>query len=707
MEFMKRKILIIVLTSLSLLSFGQSFQWAKQIAGNGTFDVSISEIMTVSNGDIIIAGSFSGEVDFDTSLNVLNKNSQGVDGFVARYDDGGNLIWVYTTNEVGNEYIKDAALTVGSNFQTRIILAIQIENNGFKLSSLIPQTGAFYLDSPVYTTSGQIEVNAINNDFTTAETHYYVVGSFTGTMNIGSYTRTSFGQKDAFIAKFSTSSNTSLYNFNWLSTFGGPQDDEALDVNNNTNLTLVGSFEDVADFDGDPNTSTLNKTSNGNKDAFAIVINKPNGYVLSDNDILTFGGIGDDAITSIDKVSTAHNFGGYFSDVVELVPGDPSKNLISAGQKDGFVAKYFYNTNFVLSWANYIGDVYDDVIDDISISSGSSNVYFIMQKEYISSNRTYLGAYSYQGNSISYGGDLLTYSTTNQNFPTAIEALNSGDVYTAGTFDAITDFNPAIPNNIITPLVGGNNSFIHKMSNCNLSADTPTISISKTVACQDDMIVLTIISNSRLNNNNNWVWYSDACGGNYIGMGKSITIPAQYSTTFYARGEGGCMTNGNCSNGVSIIVNPLPDATLTVTGNTITSNEAGGAYQWLDCNNGNAQIFGATSQSFTPSSSGSYACLVANMFDCQITTNCVNITVLSTDDFSKLGVKLYPNPVKNSFKIEGDVFIETLSIYDILGQKIKSFTNINTFDIEDLASGTYIVEIISNKGTANTKIIKE
>ena len=70
-------------------------------------------------------------------------------------------------------------------------------------------------------------------------------------------------------------------------------------------------------------------------------------------------------------------------------------------------------------------------------------------------------------------------------------------------------------------------------------------------------------------------------------------------------------------------------------------------------------------------------------------------------------IKLYPNPVKNSFKIEGDVFIETLSIYDILGQKIKSFTNINTFDIDDLASGTYILEIISNKGTAKTKNIKE
>lgn len=55
-----------------------------------------------------------------------------------------------------------------------------------------------------------------------------------------------------------------------------------------------------------------------------------------------------------------------------------------------------------------------------------------------------------------------------------------------------------------------------------------------------------------------------------------------------------------------ITVNPLPDTAVTQSGNTLTAVEAGASYQWINCAT-NQPIAGATGQSFTPVSSGSYA----------------------------------------------------------------------------------------------------
>ena len=129
------------------------------------------------------------------------------------------------------------------------------------------------------------------------------------------------------------------------------------------------------------------------------------------------------------------------------------------------------------------------------------------------------------------------------------------------------------------------------------------------------------------------------------------------------------------------------------------------AYQWINCAT-NTNISGATAGSYTPTTSGSFRVRITNASGCTDESSCVSVT-LSTEDFSKLGVKLYPNPVKNSFTIEGETAIEKLAIYNLIGQRVKTFTNTNTFNIEDLTSGTYMVEVATEKGIAHTKIVKE
>src|SRR5690606_13358728 len=62
---------------------------------------------------------------------------------------------------------------------------------------------------------------------------------------------------------------------------------------------------------------------------------------------------------------------------------------------------------------------------------------------------------------------------------------------------------------------------------------------------------------------------------------------------------------GGAANGCDSIVTlnltiTTVDNSTTLNANTISANQNGATYRWLDCNNGNAVISGETAQSFTP-----------------------------------------------------------------------------------------------------------
>ncbi|MDF1551219.1 MAG: hypothetical protein P1P88_25590, partial [Bacteroidales bacterium] len=73
----------------------------------------------------------------------------------------------------------------------------------------------------------------------TADGTYYVCGSFSGTIDLGSYSATSNGKRDIFLAKIDNS-NTAQ----WLKNYGGLGDDNAYSLLfHNNNLYLSGSFK--------------------------------------------------------------------------------------------------------------------------------------------------------------------------------------------------------------------------------------------------------------------------------------------------------------------------------------------------------------------------------------------------------------------------------------------------------------------------------
>nr|WP_233173207.1 T9SS type A sorting domain-containing protein [Flavobacterium sp. ASV13] len=86
---------------------------------------------------------------------------------------------------------------------------------------------------------------------------------------------------------------------------------------------------------------------------------------------------------------------------------------------------------------------------------------------------------------------------------------------------------------------------------------------------------------------------------------------------------------------------------------------------------------------------------------------------LGTSDFEFLNYfTLYPNPVNDILNINAkqDIEIQSLAIYDVLGQLVIAVPNaklVSNIDISKLRTGNYFIKIKSDKGSSNIKFIKK
>ncbi|MEM7108862.1 MAG: T9SS type A sorting domain-containing protein, partial [Bacteroidota bacterium] len=190
-----------------------------------------------------------------------------------------------------------------------------------------------------------------------------------------------------------------------------------------------------------------------------------------------------------------------------------------------------------------------------------------------------------------------------------------------------------------------------------------------------------------------------------VGVGTStITVTAD-------DGNGGSITDQ-----FTVTVNADPclliDATVTLEGETLTASETGVSYQWLDCDNGNTSVEGATEQSFTPETSGNYA-VQLSAEGCVVLSDCVEIDIiLSIEGGWVSDIKLYPNPVRDRFSIVLDQTYTdvTLRLRDSRGVLLeeKDYRDSSTIEYELKARpGIYFVELNTGDKMANITIKKD
>jgi hypothetical protein len=97
---------------------------------------------------------------------------------------------------------------------------------------------------------------------------------------------------------------------------------------------------------------------------------------------------------------------------------------------------------------------------------------------------------------------------------------------------------------------------------------------------------------------------------------------------------------------------------------------------------------------------------------CSDTSASLNVTGLGINDITtNYGIKLYPNPNPGNFTLEfTDDVTREIEITDALGRTIMPSTKIErqkTFNLNELATGVYILRINQNNEVRSLKFVVE
>ena len=153
------------------------------------------------------------------------------------------------------------------------------------------------------------------------------------------------------------------------------------------------------------------------------------------------------------------------------------------------------------------------------------------------------------------------------------------------------------------------------------------------------------------------------------------------------------------------------DNTVTQSGLTLTANETGASYQWLDCDNANQPISGATAQSYTVTANGNYAVSITKN-SCNKVSGCTNISTVGMNEKTTISFfQVYPNPSNGLVTISSTLSSApgSVKVYDLTGQLILNTElkeKTNQIDLSGYSNGIYLLELEQNGALSRTRLIK-
>ena len=81
---------------------------------------------------------------------------------------------------------------------------------------------------------------------------------------------------------------------------------------------------------------------------------------------------------------------------------------------------------------------------------------------------------------------------------------------------------------------------------------------------------------------------------------------------------------------------------------------------------------------------------------------------LSTDEFNKSQVAVYPNPTNGILQIDTQQEYERIAVYNILGQELRNQDFTTKLDLSNYQSGVYFLKFFDQQGRSTTlRVVKE
>ncbi|MGQ0826926.1 MAG: SBBP repeat-containing protein [Bacteroidota bacterium] len=332
-----------------------SFKWVRTAGGvSGDY---AHAIVADGAGNVYVTGDMERTVKFG-SVTLTGNGSNDV--FVAKYNTNGDLMWA---KKLGGSNQSDRglgiALITGSVYITGHFKSIA-NFAGTKLTS----SGEDDIFIAKYSTDGQFqwikkaggpgddEGTAITGD---ASGNIYVTGFFAKTANFGSFSVTSKGVADIFIAKYN-SSGTCI----WVKSAGSGATDYGYGVaaDNSGRIFVTGGFRYTTSFSG-----ISLKASGGNADIFVACYNSSGNIIWAKK----AGGSQSDygRAIAIDGSSNIYITGNY-----GLSATFGSTTITGADETEIYFASYDASGN--VRWVLKAGGVTDDSDPDRFIEMGLS-----------------------------------------------------------------------------------------------------------------------------------------------------------------------------------------------------------------------------------------------------------------------------------------------------------------------------------------------
>jgi hypothetical protein len=218
--------------------------------------------------------------------------------------------------------------------------------------------------------------------------------------------------------------------------------------------------------------------------------------------------------------------------------------------------------------------------------------------------------------------------------------------------------------------------------------------------CNGDSVQLNTVTNAVYM----YQWFKD---GNAITGADTSFYTTNSAGAYYVTVGNSCGYANSAVDTVTVFVN---DISVTTSGSILTSNAASATYQWMDCSS--VQLIpGATSQSFSPSQSGTFAVIVTEN-GCSDTSSCYSVTPTGIHEtVYGSSVMLFPNPATNQVTIDlGSNHTKvTITLTDITGKimykTIADKTNEIIVDTKDFKEGMYLVQVKVDGFTETKKLI--
>jgi hypothetical protein len=669
------------------------------IGGSGD-DFGNAIAVDASGNSYIIGSTNSSSYDITPGAFQTTYGGGDYDGYVTKLNSTGTGL-IYSTYIGGSD--EDGAASIAIDGIGNVYITGQTLSTDFSITSGVLQT----------TNGGDFDVfvTKLNSTGTTLIYSTYIGG----TSDELAYGIAVDNSGNTYITGTTGSSNYDITPGAFQTTIGGSIDVFVTKLNSNGDSLLFSTY-----IGGNGTDAAYAIAIDGSGNAYTTGYTQSNNYdITSGSYQTTHGGYNDLFVTKLNSLGTALIYstfiGGSSNDYGNAIALDGSGNAYVTGwttsgdydittgafqttyggNDDVFVTK-LNSAGTGLIYSTYIGGSGPDYGNAIAID-GSGNAYFTgrtTSTDYdITSGafQTTIGGQSdvfvTKLNSMGTG---LIYSTYIGGIAydegKAIAINSSGNAYIAG-YTSSYNYHTTTGAFQTTYAGGMYDLFVTKLSLCSLPTQPGPISGNINV-CAGSSQIYSVPADPDATS------YTWTLLSGWSGTSTTNSITANVGA------NGGNITviaNNACGSStaqtLAITVNPLPVVTVSNNANTLTVNQAGATYQWIDCNNNNAPISGATNQSFTPTTGGSYA-VVVTLNGCVDTSACQTVTIagIDTEALSKQVFSIYPNPNRGNFTIQstkGGVF----ELIDVTGKVINTYTITNTQQTvnENIPAGMYFV----------------